>query len=128
MGSIRIDGMTTTLGELPPDLDACHQLIRELLESLAEQTHLNDKLQHQLDLLLRRLYGQKSEKLDPGQLWLFAREILEATGPPAPPEPEPTTPTPAKPTGRLKRLSSQSRFLSTASAFCCCPFVRSRSR
>ena len=72
--------MTTTPGELPTDLETCHQLIRELLESLSRQSHLNEKLQHQLEQLLRRIYGRKSEKLDPNQLLLFAREILEATG------------------------------------------------
>jgi transposase len=76
---------------LPDDIESAHRLIRELLVSLHQQAHLNEKLQHQLELLLRRLYGQKSEKLDPDQLWLFAREILEATGPPPTPEPEPTS-------------------------------------
>jgi transposase len=79
--------MTTTPGELPPDLDTCHQLIRELLDSLAEQAHLNEKLQHQLEQLLRQRYGRKTEKLDPAQLLLFAREILaaeEATTPDTP--------------------------------------------
>ena len=94
----------TTLGTdapLPDDIEAAHRLIRELLASLHRQSHLNEKLQHQLELLLRRLYGKKSEKLDPDQLWLFAREILEATGSQADPEPEPksesSTPSPAKP-------------------------------
>ena len=72
--------MTTTPGELPTDLETCHQLIRELLESLSRQSYLNEKLQHQLEQLLRRIYGRKSEKLDPNQLLLFAREIMEATG------------------------------------------------
>ncbi len=72
--------MTTTPGELPTDLETCHQLIRELLESLSRQSYQNEKLQHQLEQLLRRIYGRKSEKLDPNQLLLFAREILEATG------------------------------------------------
>ncbi|MGO9464691.1 MAG: hypothetical protein ACLQVF_11135 [Isosphaeraceae bacterium] len=48
-------------GELPTDLETCHQLIRELLETLAQQTHLNEKLQHQLEQLLRRVYGCRSE-------------------------------------------------------------------
>jgi transposase len=85
---------------LPDDLEAAHRLIRELIETLRQQTHLNDKLQHQLEQLLRRLYGRKSEKLDPNQLLLFAREILEAPGPGSPelePTPEPTAPSPAKP-------------------------------
>jgi transposase len=85
---------------LPDDLEAAHRLIRELIETLRQQTHLNDKLQHQLEQLLRRLYGRKSEKLDPNQLLLFAREILEAAGPGSPElesTPEPTAPSPAKP-------------------------------
>src|SRR4051794_993640 len=79
---------------LPDDLEAAHRLIREMLATLRQQTHLNANLQHQLEQLLRRIYGKKSEKLDPDQLLLFAREILEAGGPETAPEPE-TTPTPA---------------------------------
>jgi transposase len=84
---------------LPDDLEAAHRIIRELLETLRQQTHLNEKLQHQLEQLLRRLYGRKSEKLDPNQLLLFAREILEATvaEPETTPEPEPALPAAAKP-------------------------------
>ena len=72
------------LDVLARETGECHQLIRELLKTLAQQTHLNDKLQHQLEQLLRRVYGRKSEKLDPNQLLLFAREILAAseTAPP----------------------------------------------
>ena len=86
---------------LPDDLDAAHRLIRELIETLRQQTHLNDKLQHQLEQLLRRLYGRKSETIDPNQLLLFAREILEATA--AEPTPEPTAPSPAKPPAQRSR-------------------------
>jgi transposase len=87
---------------LPDDIETAHRLIRALLETLRQQTHLNDALQHQLEQLLRRLYGRKSEKLDPNQLLLFAREILDAAGPETPPEPETQpepepTPAPAKP-------------------------------
>ena len=78
---------------LPEDLEAAHRLIRELLASLRQQTHLNANLQHQLEGLLRRLYGKKSEALDPNQLLLFAREILEAGGPDLTAQPE-TTPAP----------------------------------
>ena len=84
---------------LPDDLEAAHRLIRELIETLRQQTHLNEKLQHQLEQLLRRLDGRKSEQLDPNQLLLFAREILEATAavPETTPEPEPTVPAAVKP-------------------------------
>jgi transposase len=95
MGSSRNDGMTTTLDELPSDVETCHQLIRELLESLAQQTHLSAKLQHQLEQLLRQRYGRKSETLDPAQLLLFAREILAAGETTTP---ESTPPTDAPPT------------------------------
>jgi transposase len=86
---------------LPDDIESSHRLIRELLAALRQQAHLNEALQHQLEQLLRRLYGKKSEKLDPGQLWLFAREILEAGGPEIAPGPRPTPArTPAKGHGR----------------------------
>jgi hypothetical protein len=70
----------TTAESLPTDIETAHQLIRELLETLRQQTVLNEHLQHQLEKLLRRIYGPRTEKLDPNQLLLFAREILEATG------------------------------------------------
>jgi len=88
---------------LPDDIESAHRLIRELLVSLHQQAHLNENLQHQLEQLLRRLYGKKSEKLDPNQLLLFAREILQAGTTEITPEPEsettsePPTPSPAKP-------------------------------
>ena len=82
---------------LPDDLETAHRLIRELLDTLRQQTHLNEKLQHQLEQLLRKLYGRKSETLDPNQLLLFAREILEAAQPGPTPEPTPEPAPPAKP-------------------------------
>jgi transposase len=90
--------MITLADPLPDDLETAHQLIRELLKTLAQQIHLNDKLQHQLEQLLRRRYGPKGERIDPAQLLLFAREIL-AQAEPAPtpattPEPVPA-PSPA---------------------------------
>jgi uncharacterized protein YigA (DUF484 family) len=72
---------------LPDDIESAHRIIREWLATLRQQAHLNDKLQHQLEQLLRRLHGKKSEKLDPDPLSLFAREILEADGPEITPEP-----------------------------------------
>src|SRR3954447_24226229 len=78
--------MITAADPLPDDLETAHQLIRELLETLSQQLHLNAKLQHQLEQLLRQRYGRKSERVDPAQLLLFAQEILAQ----AEPEPEPT--------------------------------------
>jgi hypothetical protein len=81
--------MITPADPLPDDLETAHQLIRELLETLGQQIHLNAKLQHQLEQLLRRLYGKKSEKLDPDQLLLFAQEVVDAGGPEVKPGPTP---------------------------------------
>ena len=67
--------MITLADPLPDDLETAHQLIRELLKTLAQQVHLNEKLQHQLKQLLRRATAQR-ERIDPAQLLLFAREIL----------------------------------------------------
>jgi transposase len=97
--------MTTTLDELPADVETCHQLIRELLESLAQQTHLSEKLQHQLEQLLRQRYGRKTETLDPAQLLLFAREILAAEETTAP-ESTPSTDTPPTDTPPTEDSSS----------------------
>src|SRR3954467_14871606 len=86
--------MITPADPLPDDLETAHQLIRELLETLGQQIHLNAKLQHQLEQLLRQRYGRKSERIDPAQLLFFAREILAQ----AEPEPEPTPPPEPEPT------------------------------
>src|ERR1700730_5840094 len=85
--------MITLAEPLPDDLETAHQLIRELLETLSQQIHLNAKLQHQLEQLLRQRYGRKTEQIDPAQLLLFAQEILAQAEPtPAPtPEPDPAS-------------------------------------
>src|SRR4051812_11644203 len=94
--------MITPADSLPDDLETAHQLIRELLQTLSQQIHLNAKLQHQLEQLLRARYGRKSERVDPAQLLLFAQEILaQAEPPPQPdpasePAPPPSAPAPKK--------------------------------
>jgi transposase len=86
--------MITLADPLPDDLETAHQLIRELLKTLAQQVYLNEKLQHQLEQLLRQRYGPKGERIDPAQLLLFAREILAQAEPAPTPAPEPA-PSPA---------------------------------
>jgi transposase len=84
--------------QLPDDLETAHQLIRELLATLHEQLHLNEKLQHQLEQLLRHRFGKKSERVDPAQLLLFAQEILAQAEPSPKPDPVPEpTPPPSAP-------------------------------
>jgi uncharacterized coiled-coil protein SlyX len=46
------------------------RLIAELDERMRTQQTTIEKMQHQMEDLLRRLYGRKSEKLDPNQLLL----------------------------------------------------------
>jgi transposase len=86
--------MITPADPLPDDLETAHQLIRELLETLGQQIHLNAKLQHQLEQLLRQRYGRKSERVDPAQLLLFAQEILAQAEPTTQPDPVPEPPPP----------------------------------
>src|SRR6516162_206498 len=89
--------MITADDPLPDNLDTAHQLVRELLATLGEQIHLNEKLQHQLEQLLRHRFGRKIERVDPAQLLLFAQEILAQAEPTPEPSPEPTPePTPAR--------------------------------
>src|SRR3712207_5532628 len=57
---------------LPDDLATYHVMIRELAASLRDAHRQVEQLGHRLDLLLRRLYGSRSERVDPGQLLLFA--------------------------------------------------------
>src|SRR5206468_10019123 len=68
--------MEDTAIELPTDLDSCHSLIRELLETLRQQGLRIGPMQHQLERLLRQRFGRSSEKIDPDQLLLFAADIL----------------------------------------------------
>src|SRR5262245_42800348 len=90
--------------DLPTDLDACHSLIRELLETLHQQGLLIGHMQHQLERLLRQRFGRSSETIDPGQLLLFAADILaEAEAAPATdPEPVPAADVPPNPTPAKK--------------------------
>jgi transposase len=82
---------------LPDDLGLCHQMIRELLESLTQERGKIAQIQHRLELLLQRVYGPRSERINPNQLLLFANQLhaVDPVTPPAPliePEPEPSIP------------------------------------
>jgi len=56
---------------LPDDLALLKQLVIQLIQELRAQRQGNEAIEHRLDLLLRRLYGRSSEKLDPRQGTLF---------------------------------------------------------
>src|SRR5665213_1930818 len=59
------------LDALPDDTLLLKQLVRQLLQALQTQRAQTDKLQRHLDLLIRKMYGRSSEKIDPRQLPLF---------------------------------------------------------
>src|SRR3954470_23930603 len=87
---------------LPDDPAFLQQMIVELLAALRDTRRQNEELQHRLDLLLRRLYGPPTERLDPNHTLLIPA-AFEAVVPEsseadntAPPKPEPGS-APAKP-------------------------------
>jgi transposase len=52
---------------LPDDPVLLQGMVRELLDVLRQTRRENEQLQHRLDLLLRRLYGPRTERFDPNQ-------------------------------------------------------------
>lgn len=108
----------TLLETLPNDVAQCHALITHLrahathlhahveeqAKTIAEQQALTARMQQQLETLLRRLYGPRSERIDPAQLVLFAQDVAasqqEAE---ASPEEEAPVPAPAKKQGHGRK-------------------------
>jgi transposase len=91
---------------LPNDVARCHALIAHLhahveeqAKTIAEQHLLTARLQQQMEALLRRLYGPRSERIDPAQLALFGQDVAAAQEAETPTEEE--TP-PAPPAAKKK--------------------------
>jgi transposase len=87
--------MVTTLSQANDLLEQKQLHIEELTKKLRSAELKVNMLQHQVEQLLRRVYGRKSEKLDPNQLMLDPL-ILEAIHQPAPTI-EPLAQLPAEP-------------------------------
>jgi transposase len=68
---------------LPDDPALLKQMIGELLSSIEAQQREKEQILHRLDLLLRRIYGPRSEHINPHQLLLFA-DLLAAAEPAQP--------------------------------------------
>lgn len=93
--------------ELPNDIQTLKQLVLTLYKNKVQ-------LEYQLEILRRRLFGHRSEKVDPAQLalWLGQAEAASSTSPPQeePQEasagrtdsPEPPSPAPPKPKPKRK--------------------------
>ena len=60
---------------LPDDVVALHAMVRELQSKLKFSDLRCEKLEYKLRDLIRRVYGEKSEKLSPAQRLLFG--VLE---------------------------------------------------
>ena len=80
---------------LPDDPAVLKQLVVQLLEELQKAHARLERQEHHMHLLLKRLYGSTSEKLDPRQGLLFDPRAGEAEGAadtPAPPPASGTSP------------------------------------
>jgi hypothetical protein len=71
--------------QLPHDVDALKSLVVQLIESLQGRDRRIAQLEHHMDLLVRKVYGRTSEKVDPGQLALFDKQPEEQAAVPEPP-------------------------------------------
>jgi transposase len=90
---------------LPDDPILLQQMVRELLDVLRQTRRENEQLQHRLALLLRRLYGPRTERFDPDQILLIPDAFEPMTPDPADavpsaPEPGPGPAKKARPHGR----------------------------
>src|SRR5438105_4047940 len=56
---------------LPNDVAVLQAMIRELIDTLKKAHRDREGLQQRIDLLVRKLYGQKAERFDPNQPWLL---------------------------------------------------------
>jgi hypothetical protein len=83
---------------LPTDPEALQRMVIGLVEQLAAQQRELRQVQHLLEQLLRWRYGQKRERIDENQLFLFAASVIGR----ATPTPESTPPTSPKPAQRKK--------------------------
>ena len=70
-----------SLSTLPDDVTALKAIVHELHESLHQAQRRNQQLEHRLTQLLRARYGPKADRLDPGQLVLFALDMLKEVSP-----------------------------------------------
>jgi transposase len=80
---------------LPDDPAVLKQLVVQLLEELQKANARLQRQEHHLHLLLKRIYGRTSEKLDPRQGTLFDLNTGEepaASNPPAPETPPASPP------------------------------------
>jgi hypothetical protein len=64
---------------LPSEVNVLQQIVLQLLQAVEDKDQLLARVQHQLAQLLRYRYGQKRERIDESQLFLFAAQIIAAS-------------------------------------------------
>ena len=84
--------------QLPDDPALLKAMLAEVLAALRASRQEGERLRERLDQLLRRLYGPRSERLNPDQLLLFAE-------PPAGGEMTPPLPADPTPDSRSRRAA-----------------------
>ena len=87
MSRVELNAVPTPIDaeRLPDDVAVLKNMIRELLATVQQSNRDNEALKHRLDLLLRRLYGPRTERVDPNQRSLFPEDEPGQDKPTAPP-------------------------------------------
>ena len=75
-----------TESSLPNNDPLAIPVVQELMGMIKNLQHENEQLKHRLDLLLKRIYGPRADKIDPNQKLLFEEQTPETV--PTAPEPE----------------------------------------
>jgi transposase len=94
---------------LPDDPIILQQMVLELLDVLHRTRHENEQLQHRLDLLLRRLYGPRTERFDPNQPLLIPDAFDDPSAIAAPEAPPAVDPRPEEKAGTKKKQRGHGR-------------------
>ena len=115
---------------LPDDPLVLQRMIQELLQTVHQQQRENEQLRHRLDLLLKRIYGPRSEQITGPTLFDGFEPPQEPTLEPTP-EPEPSPAKPKRPGHGRQKLSQAlprqriDHDLSEAEKLCpCCQTLR----
>jgi transposase len=122
-----------TREQLPQDKITLQDMVLELLTTVHRSRLNEDELRHRVAMLLRRLYGPRTERFNPDQGGLFD-EAADGQDPPAPTESPTTEPSSrakrkARPHGRRKLPKDLPRrekhhTLTEAERFCSCGCLR----
>jgi transposase len=96
------DGPASPELHLPSDVAVLQAMVRELLATVHSQQRRIDHLEHQLDQLLKRVYGPRADKVNPAQGTLFDEPPAEPTVPL--PDPMVDTSSAARPQGHGRKL------------------------